>query len=51
MYIWAPYLIFVKLLTLLFSNVYVSFYVLVCCRSLREKCGLRVEISKGIEDF
>jgi hypothetical protein len=41
MYIWAPYLIFIKLLTLLFSNVYVSFYVFVCCRSLREKMRLK----------
>ena len=29
---------------------FLSFGVLVCCRSLREKCGLRVEISKGIKD-
>jgi hypothetical protein len=40
---------FVKLLALLFSNVFVRFTVLVCSRSLIEKYGLRVEISKGIE--
>jgi hypothetical protein len=40
---------FVKLLALLFSNIFVSFSVLMCIRSLIEKCGLRVEISKGIE--
>ena len=39
---------FVKLLVLLFYNVFVSFSVLVCSRSLTEKCGLRVEISKGV---
>jgi hypothetical protein len=32
---------FVKLLTLLFSNICVSFSVLVCCRSLVWKCGLK----------
>jgi hypothetical protein len=40
---------FIKLLALLFSNVFVSFNVLVCSKSLTEKCGLRVEISKEIE--
>jgi hypothetical protein len=37
---------FVKLLALLFSNIFVSFSVLVCSRSFNRKCGLRVEISK-----
>jgi hypothetical protein len=32
---------FVKLLTLLFSNVFVSFSVLVCKRSFNIKCSLR----------
>ena len=36
---------FVKLLVLLFSNVFVRFSVLVCSKSLTKKCGLRVEIS------
>jgi hypothetical protein len=36
---------FVKLLTLLFFNVFVSFSVLLCCRSLIEKCGLKVPVS------
>ena len=40
---------FAKLLVLLFSNVFVSFGVLVCSKSLTAKCSLRVEISKGIE--
>ena len=40
---------FVKLLVLLFSNVFCSFSVLVCSRSLTDKCGLRVKISNGIE--
>ena len=39
---------FVKLLVLLFSNVFISFSVLVCSSSLTEKCGLRVEISIGV---
>ena len=32
---------FVKLLALLISNVFVSFSVLMCCRSLAWKCGLK----------
>ena len=32
---------FVKLLVLLISNVFVSFSVLVWCRSLAQKCGLQ----------
>jgi hypothetical protein len=50
LYIWAPKLIFVELLALLFYDIFVSFGVLVCFMSLRENCGLRVKISKGIED-
>ena len=34
---------FVKLLALLFSNVFVSFNILLCCRSLASKCGLKGE--------
>jgi hypothetical protein len=37
-------------LALLFYDIFVSFGVLVCFMSLRENCGLRVKISKGIED-
>jgi hypothetical protein len=37
---------FVKLLVLLFSNVYVSFSVLMCCRSLTKKCGLKGGINQ-----
>jgi hypothetical protein len=37
---------FVKLLVLLFSNVFVSFSVLMCCRSLMEKCGLKGGINQ-----
>ena len=32
---------FVKLLTLLISNIFISFSVLVCCRSLARRCGLK----------
>jgi hypothetical protein len=32
---------FVKLLALLISNVFVSFSVLFCCKSLASKCGLK----------
>jgi hypothetical protein len=32
---------FIKLLAFLFSNVFVSFSVLVCIRSFNRKCGLR----------
>ena len=32
---------FVKLLVLLISNIFVSFSVLVCYRSLARKCGLK----------
>jgi hypothetical protein len=32
---------FVKLLVLLFSKIFVSFSVLLCCRSLASKCGLK----------
>ena len=37
---------FVKLLALLISSVLVSFNVLVCCRSLAQKCGLKGEIEQ-----
>jgi hypothetical protein len=36
---------FVKLLVLLFSNVFVSFSVLVCSRSFNKKCSLKVLVS------
>jgi hypothetical protein len=40
---------FVKFLVFfLFSNVYVSFSVLMCSKSLTEKCGFRVEIIIGV---
>jgi hypothetical protein len=32
---------FVKLLVLLFANVFVSLFVLLCCRSLASKHGLK----------
>jgi hypothetical protein len=35
---------FVKFLVLLFSNVFVSFNVLVCSRLLNRKCGLKGEL-------
>jgi hypothetical protein len=35
---------FVKLLILLFSNVFVSFTVLVCYGMLNRKCGLKGEL-------
>jgi hypothetical protein len=38
---------FVKLLTLLFYNVFISFSVLVCSKSLTVNAVLRVEFSKG----
>jgi hypothetical protein len=38
---------FVKLLTLLISNVCNSFSVLFCCRSLALKCGLKGEIGQN----
>jgi hypothetical protein len=35
---------FVKLLVLLFSNVFISFSVLLCCRSLASKYGLKGDL-------
>jgi hypothetical protein len=35
---------FVKLLVLLFSNVFISFSVLLCCRSLVSKYGLKGDL-------
>jgi hypothetical protein len=32
---------FVKLLALVIYNIFVSFSILVCCRSLARKCGLK----------
>jgi hypothetical protein len=37
---------FVKLLVLLFSNVFVSFSVLMCYKSLTKKCGLNGGINQ-----
>jgi hypothetical protein len=34
---------FIKLLTLLISNVFISFIVLLCCRSLASICDLKGE--------
>jgi hypothetical protein len=38
---------FVKILTLLFSNIYFSFSVLLCCRSLVSKCDLKGGIGQN----
>ena len=39
---------FVKLLALLISKVFVSFSILVCCRSLARRCGLKGGIEQRI---
>jgi hypothetical protein len=38
---------FVKLIALLISNVYISFSVLLCCMSLALKCGLKGRIGQN----
>jgi hypothetical protein len=38
---------FVKLIALLISNVYISFSVLLCCISLALKCGLKGRIGQN----
>ena len=40
---------FVKLLVLLFYNVFASFSVLLCCRFYVWKCGLKGGIEQGRE--
>jgi hypothetical protein len=40
---------FVRPLTLIFSNFFISFGVLVSCRLLKENCGLNVEDAKKLK--